>query len=164
MFGGYHLLYNKKSVTRAIWVFQFNSVRDYFGGETAMKGSGSYGGENNDDEDMYSDEGEGSGEEEVSVRVHVVEDSDHVLAEYGPGAAESCAVSLEATWQNVVFVATGGLNDAGLTLDTVMRIQLSYNNGREPRLASPTSILPSLRLARRRHGCTKVSELRESQY
>lgn len=157
MFGGYHLLYNKKSVTRAIWVFQFNSVRDYFGGDTtAVEGSGSYEGENSDDEDLYS-EGEGSGEEEVSVRVHVVEDSDQVLAEYGPSAAESCAVSLETTWQNVVFVATGGLNNAGLTLDTVMRLQLSYNNGREPRLASPTSRLPSLRLARRRHGCTKVS-------
>lgn len=159
MFGGYHLLHNKKSVTRAIWVFQFNAVRDYFGADpvAAMEGSGSSQSENSDDEDLFS-EGEGSGEEEVSVRVHVVEDSDQVLAEYGDSAAESCAVSLGATWQNVVFVATGGLNNAGVTLDTVMRLQLSHNNGREPRLASPTSHLPRLRLPRRRHGCTRVSQ------
>ena len=121
-----------------------------------MEGSGSSESEDSDDEDLFS-EGDGSGEEEVSVRVHVVEDSDQVLTEYGPHAAESCAVSLASTVQNVVFVATGGLNNAGVTLDTVMRLQLSHNNGREPRLASPTSHLPRLRRARRRHGCTKVS-------
>ena len=119
-----------------------------------MEGSGNFESENTDDEDMYSD---GSGEEEVNVRVYVVEDSDEVLTQYGPNAAESCAVSLGATWQNVVFVATGGLNIDGLTLDTVMRVQLGHNNGREPVLASPTRLLPRLGVARRRHGCTKVT-------
>ena len=158
MFGGYHLLHNEKSVTRAIWVFQFNSVRDYFGAAdtaTAREGSGSYESENNeDDEDLYS---EGSGEDEVNVRVHIVEDSDHVLTQYGPRAAESCAVSLGATWQNVVFIVTGGVNDGGLTLDTVMRVELDHNNGREPVLGRPSRLLPRLGVARRRHGCTKVS-------
>ena len=120
-----------------------------------MEGSGDYESENTDDEDLYNDS-EGSGEEEVNMSVHVVEGSDEVLTQYGPHAAESCAVSLGATWQNVVFVATGGLNIDGLTLDTVMRVQLGHNNGREPVLASPTSLLPRLGVARRRHGCTKV--------
>ena len=154
VFGGYHLLHNEKSVTRAIWVFQFNSVRDYFGAAntaTATEGSGSYESEN-DDEDS-----EGSGEDEVSVRVHIVEDSDHVLTEYGPRAAESCAVSLGATWQNVVFVATGGVNADGETLDSVMRVELNHNHGREPVLVQPSRLLPRLRVGRRRHGCTKVS-------
>ena len=156
MFGGHSLLHSEKSVTRAIWVFQFNSVRDYFGGGgTAVEGSGDYESENTDDEDLYNDS-EGSGEEDVNMSVHVVEGSDEVLTQYGPHAAESCAVSLGATWQNVVFVATGGLNIDGLTLDTVMRVQLGHNNGREPVLASPTRLLPRLGVARRRHGCTKV--------
>ena len=148
LFGGNHLLDKVQTLTRAIWVFTFNSVRDYFGTDNIlMDGSG-------DDEDLHR---EGSGDEEVKIGVQIVEDSDYVLTEYGPGAVEACAVSLEETWDNVVFAVTGGLNDEGVTLDMVMRVELQNNNGREPTLGL-RSFLPRLRVARRKHGCTKVSK------
>jgi len=154
--GGNHLLGDVNYVTRAIWVFTFNPVKDYFGdsdfgdSDSAIEGSG----------DLYSDDEElseeGSGTEDVDVMIHVVEDSDHVLTEYGPGAVSACAVSLEETRTNVVFVVTGGKNQEGVTLDSVMRLQLDSNHGREPTLGQQRQFLPPLRLGRRRHGCTKT--------
>merc|ERR1719450_132023 len=103
------------SVTKAIWIYQFNSVTENF-----EEGSGDYLGLDSDDEDLGE---EGSGYGEVSMDVQVVADSDHVVTEYGgTGAVTACAVSLAQTRDNVVFVVTGGLSQEGVTLDRVMRL------------------------------------------
>ena len=142
---------NDETVTKAIWVFQFHPIRDWL---TQDEGSADDDSLISDDEDeMY----EGSGFGGVNVGVQLVEDSDFVLTEYGPGAVEACALSLQQTRRNVVFVVTGGKNARGVTMDKVMRLQLDSNNGREPTLGTHRDLLPPLRTARRRHGCTKVT-------
>ena len=104
-------------MTKAIWVFQFHPIRDWL---TQDEGSADDDSLISDDEDeMY----EGSGFGGVNVGVQLVEDSDFVLTEYGPGAVEACALSLQQTRRNVVFVVTGGKD--GSNYRTVARYTVS---------------------------------------
>ena len=162
LFGGHHLVGREKSVSRAIFVFTFHPVRGWLEDEVSH-GSGDFDSLNSDDEDQAE---EGSGydgvDEGVNVNIQAVDNSYHVLTDYGPAAVHACAVSLHQTRQNVVFVVTGGQSVTGVTLDKVMRLELDNNHGREPRLGREREVLPSLRVARTRHGCTKVQRALES--
>ena len=116
LFGG-NAVYGKgtHAITRSITVFEFSAVKDLYGYHTDTEDSDYYGsgdsyGYGYDDTDDSSYEGSADSSDDIEIKVTMVEDADHLLEEYGPGAIESCAVALIDKVNTVSFIVTGGKN------------------------------------------------------
>eukprot|EP00092_Neocalanus_flemingeri_P010888 GFUD01011727.1.p1 GENE.GFUD01011727.1~~GFUD01011727.1.p1 ORF type:complete len:681 (+),score=117.32 GFUD01011727.1:354-2396(+) len=162
LFGG-NAVYGESThtITRSITVFEFSKVKDLYGYHSDSEdyyGSGdSYGYDDSDD----SFEGSTDGDDEIKIKVTVVENSDNLLEEYGPGAIEGCAVSLIEKENSVSFIVTGGKNvgpngNDGTTMRKTLKAHLRLDQSESPALGREHEFLPMMNFARKQHGCAKI--------
>ena len=163
LFGG-NAVYGKSThaITRSITVFEFSAVKDLYGYHTDTEeyyGSGdSYGYDDSDD----SFEGSAEGGDDIEIKATMVENADHLLEEYGPGAIEGCAISLIEKVNTVSFIVTGGKNVGpngkdGTTMRKTMKAHLKLDQNNVPALGREHEFLPNMNFARKQHGCAKVN-------
>ena len=167
LFGG-NAVYGKgtHAITRSITVFEFSAVKDLYGYNTDTEeddyyGSGDSYGYGYDDTDDDSYEGSADSSDDIEIKVTMVEDADHLLEEYGPGAIESCAVALIDKVNSVSFIVTGGKNlgsngRKGTTLAKTMKAHLKLDHDKKPVMGREREFLPMMNFARKQHGCAKV--------
>ena len=165
LFGG-NAVYGKSThaITRSITVFEFSAVKDLYGYHTDSEDNDYYGSGDSygydDTEDNY--EGSTDGSDDIEIKVTMVEDADHLLEEYGPGAIEGCAVSLIEKVNTVSFIVTGGKNvgpngSDGTTMRKALKAHLKLDQNKQPVLGREHEFLPMMNFARKQHGCAKVS-------
>jgi len=167
LFGG-NAVYGKSThaITRSITVFEFSAVKDLYGYHTDSEESDYYGSGdsynyNYDDTEDSSYEGSAEGSDNIEIKVTMVEDADHLLEEYGPGAIEGCAVSLIEKVNTVSFIVTGGKNVGnngreGTTMRKALKAHLKLDDNRQPVLGREHEFLPMMNFARKQHGCAKI--------
>jgi len=167
LFGG-NAVYGKgtHAITRSITVFEFSAVKDLYGYNTDTEeddyyGSGDSYGYGYDDTDDDSYEGSADSSDDIEIKVTMVEDADHLLEEYGPGAIESCAVALIDKVNSVSFIVTGGKNlgsngRKGTTLAKTMKAHLKLDHDKKPVMGREREFLPMMNFARKQHGCAKI--------
>ena len=172
LFGG-NAIYGQSThaVTRSICVFEFSAVKDLYGYHTDSEENDYYAsGDDYRDDYLYDDsedsyEGSATGSDEVEVKVHMIEDADHLLEEYGPGVTEGCAVTLINKMTSGSFLVTGGKSSGqrgsdGTTMRKAMKAHLKLDRNGLPSIGREHEFLPSMAFARKQHGCTKVSDTR----
>lgn len=164
LFGG-NAVYGKSThaITRSITVFEFSAVKDLYGYHTDSEDNDYYGSGDSygydDTEDSY--EGSTDGSDDIEIKVTMVEDADHLLEEYGPGAIEGCAVSLIEKVNTVSFIVTGGKNvgpngSDGTTMRKALKAHLKLDQNKQPVLGREHEFLPMMNFARKQHGCAKI--------
>jgi hypothetical protein len=134
-----------------------------YGYHTDSEGSDYYGSGDSygydDTEDSY--EGSTDGSDDIEIKVTMVEDADHLLEEYGPGAIEGCAISLIEKVNAVSFIVTGGKNvgpngSDGIAMRKALKAHLKLDQNKQPVLGREHEFLPMMNFARKQHGCAKI--------